>query len=368
MIELVAHNPPTQTSGIGRYYRELFEHLIKDNVEVRMVYPRFPPLSERFTILRNFPLGVVDHRPNNLVHFTQIMGCAQMVWNPLHPAIATVHDLGVLICEDDQILFNKLGRNILELQLTGLKKVDLIVADSEFTRRTLIEYLGLSPQKIITVYLGIDLNRVRSFLDSPSTIFDRFPILREIPRPWLLYVGSELPRKNLRKLLEILAELRKFLPGVHLLKIGSPGGEKYRAQTYADIHSLGLEGCVLFFNRILEEDLYKFYQAADILVHPSKLEGFGFPILEAFACGTPVVCSNVGSLPEVAGEAAIMHSPGETTSFVETVCRVCNDPLLRKEMAVRGKLQAQKLSWEITANRMEKVYRTVLEECRLNKR
>lgn len=367
MIELVAHNPPTQISGIGRYCRELFAHL-KDNVDIRMAYPRFPPLSERFTFLRNFPMGVVGHRTNSLVHFTQIMGCAQMVWKPLHPAIATVHDLGVLICEDDQILFNKLDRHILELQLKGLKQVDLIVADSEFTRRTLIEYLGLSPQRVITVHLGIDFNRIRSILDSPNTILDRFPILREIPRPWLLYVGSELPRKNIRKLLEILAELRKLLPGVHLIKIGSPGGEKFRTQTYADIQSLGLERCVLFFNRIVEKDLYKFYQAADILVHPSKIEGFGFPVLEAFACGTPVVCSNVGSLPEVAGGAAIMHSSGETTSFVESVCRVCNDPLKRKEMAVRGKLQVEKFSWEMTAEKMKNVYRTVLDECGLNKR
>ena len=121
-VELVAHNPLQAVSGIGRYVRELYSHLAP-LIPVQICTPIDPPLTGHFSFLHHLPLGVHNHHLGSIVHFTQIMGCAQMLWRPARPAVATVHDLGVLVCKEDEVLLNRFDRRILDLQIAGLRRI-----------------------------------------------------------------------------------------------------------------------------------------------------------------------------------------------------------------------------------------------------
>jgi glycosyltransferase involved in cell wall biosynthesis len=182
------------------------------------------------------------------------------------------------------------------------------------------------------------------------------------PGKWLLYVGSELPRKNLVTVLSALAKVKESHSDVWLLKVGSPGLEHFRTQTEAAVKRLGLEGSVLFMGRVPDEDLPLFYGASDLLVHPSKLEGFGFPVLEAMACGTPVVCSNSASLPEIAGDAAIFFDPTRPDEMATAIRRVLEDKALRVTMRAKGIGQAATFTWQNTAERMLELYEKLCHE------
>jgi glycosyltransferase involved in cell wall biosynthesis len=176
---------------------------------------------------------------------------------------------------------------------------------------------------------------------------------------YLLYVGSELPRKNITVLLQALALVCQEYDNVRLLKIGKAGPPRYRTRTMQMIHAYNLSERVCFFEDIPDCDLPLFYNAADVYVSPSHMEGFGFPLLEAMACGTPVICSDAASLPEVAGDAALLRSPNDIEGFAQAIIHVLEDETLRKQMIERGLQRAAAFSWHQTALATLAVYHRV---------
>jgi glycosyltransferase involved in cell wall biosynthesis len=145
----------------------------------------------------------------------------------------------------------------------------------------------------------------------------------------LLYVGSENPRKNLPFLIRALAQLQRRVPNVRLLKVGSPENLPQYQQLKQQIAALHLEDQVIFFEHLSQEDLTALYSAVDGFVFPSLYEGFGFPPLEAMACGAPVVCSTAASLPEVVGDAALAVDPRDLPGWVDAMERILLDDQLR---------------------------------------
>ena len=359
-VELVAHNPAHSVSGIGRYVREL-HHRLSDRISVRLVTPIDPPLARRFTFLHQFPLGLRGHRPGSIVHFTQIMGCSQMLWHPVHPAVATVHDLGVLVCKEDEALFNRFDRLILDLQLAGLKRMDHFVADSAFTRRCLIEALGIAEQRIHVIHLGVDREHFRPVPEARTRIAERYNMQSTRHTHDLLYVGNEQPRKNLGMLLSALAKLKSQGHHLRLIKVGKASGERWRKRFLADVRRLHLNEDVVVVDRVPESDLPLFYNAADLYVSSSLLEGFGLPALEAMACGTPVVCSDASSLPEIVGDAAVLIDPRDPNSLAAAIAGVLDSAPLRRRMRERGLTQAARFTWEQSADRLVQVYNSTAE-------
>jgi len=357
-VELVMHNPLHSVSGIGRYVRELYRHL-SDRIPVRLVTPIDPPLASRFTFLHQLPLGLRGHRPSSIVHFTQIMGCSQMLWHPVHPAVATVHDLGVLVCKEDEVLFNRFDRWMLDLQLAGLKRMDRFVADSTFTRRCLIEALGIPEQRIHVIHLGVDREHFRPVAQARTRIAERYNIWLTSHTHNLLYVGSEQPRKNLGVLLSALAKLKSQGYHLRLIKVGRAGGERWRERFLADVQRFQLNGDVVVVNNVPEPDLPLFYNAVDLYVNSSLLEGFGLPILEAMSCGTPVICSNAGSLPEIVGDVAVLINPRDPDSLVTAIAAVLDDPAFRESMRRRGLAQSASFTWEKSIDKLIEVYRSI---------
>lgn len=355
-VDLVTIGKNPRHTGIGRYIWELYHHLQERGLDVTITGCVNLPLADRLSLLHSFPLGVQNHRPGAIVHFTQIMGCAQMLWRPVRPAVATVHDLGVLELPEEWQIHDPIARQILRLSLAGLKRIDIIVAVSEFTRQGLINHLGIAAEKVVTVYSGIDHEIFRVKPNARERLSNKYPQLKHRLGPWLLYVGSELPRKNLGILFETLSYLRQIFSDISLLKVGSCGSVSYRERTLDEISKVAVNDCVFFFENISDQDLALFYSAADVLVHPSKLEGFGFPILEAMACGTPVVCSDSGSLPEIAGDAALIINAKDAHSFSSAVADTLSDESLIKRQSRAGILRSADFTWERTSEILTDVY------------
>lgn len=357
-IELAEHSPGDKSSGIGRYTRELYDQLSRhsEHVAVRLTTTIPPPLSGRLPVLRHLPLGVNDHQAGSIVHFMQIMGCAQMLWRPVRPAVATAHDLGVLVWRERLPLKRQIGRMLFLLSLAGLRRMDAIIAVSGFTRRSVIEHLRVPAERVHTVHAGIDLALFRPVPQARRQLARRYPLPGGAQARYVLYVGSELSRKNLGTLLRALALIVREQPDIYLLKVGRAGGEQARADTLRLITGLGLTDHVHFFEGVPDGDLPLFYSAADVYVCPSLLEGFGLPVLEAMACGTPVVCSNVTALPEIAGDAALLVAPTDADGFAGAVLRLLDDADLRARMITRGRERAALFSWQRTVEGVLQVY------------
>lgn len=348
IVEMLSMPQSSAHTGIGRYWYDLQKHF-PANLQVRPISPKYLPAVRQFTFLQSFPVGYLEHQNGNLLHFPQIMGCSAMLINPVHPSVVTVHDLGSLILPDEKKMLDPIGRLFLHLSLAGLRRTDRIICVSEFTRQSVIQHLHLPADQVVTIPSGIDMECFHPVQHARSKIVQKYPQLNDHAGPWLLYVGSELPRKNLSVLWEALAVLRVNHPNLLLIKIGAPGGDRFRQASIQAIRALNLEDVTFFNEGITNSDLALFYNAADLLVHPSKLEGFGFPVLEAMACGTPVVCADAGSLPEVSGGAAFLAPPEDVATWVNKIELLLNSPDLYHELQQKSLSNANKYSWNNTS-------------------
>ncbi|MDH5781351.1 MAG: glycosyltransferase family 4 protein [Dehalococcoidia bacterium] len=177
------------------------------------------------------------------------------------------------------------------------------------------------------------------------------------------FVGSEHPRKNLPTLLRAFKGLKEQprFKDLKLVKVGKAGGKEadFRRQTIEVIDSLNLNGRVIFTEVVSKENLRAYYSNAKCLVLPSLYEGFGFPPLEAMACGCPVITPNSSSLPEVVGEAAIKVPPQDIEALAEALKKVLTNKELRKSLIAKGKAQAVKFSWDQAAEKTLEVYKEV---------
>nr|MQY55010.1 glycosyltransferase [Dehalococcoidia bacterium] len=191
-------------------------------------------------------------------------------------------------------------------------------------------------------------------------LFRPLPHRNRFGYPYILFVGSEHPRKNLSTLLTAFKKLKggKQFRDLKLVKVGRAGGLEadFRGQTMKVVAALDLHREVVFTEFVPEEELPVYYFNAECFVFPSLYEGFGFPPLEAMACGCPVVTSNTSSLPEVVGDAAIMVDPYDVDGLTNAMREVLTNDGLREAMIEKGLAQAKKFSWDKTAEKTLEVY------------
>jgi glycosyltransferase involved in cell wall biosynthesis len=273
----------------------------------------------------------------------------------VHPqrSVVTVHDLGYLYYPEAHTLMQNLylrwSTPYNARSTTG--KVGRVLADSEATRRDLVLHHGIPEERIAVIYPGWD--------ESLATITD--PALLAAVRArygleerYLLYVGTLHPRKNLARLVQAFATVCQSMAArrdgeqgvetnLQLILAGQKGW--LYDELIAQVKKLGLTGRVLLIGYVPESDLAALLSGALAFVFPSLYEGFGFPVLEAMACGTPVVCSSASSLPEVAGDAALMVDPLDSEALAEALHRVVIDPGLRRDLEERGLRQVRRFSW-----------------------
>ena len=267
------------------------------------------------------------------------------------PAVVTIHDLALFRWPEQvpRRRYHYLSRAI----RSAVKSADRVLAVSEATKADIVELLGVDPRKIAVTPLGVD----ERF--TPPTA-DRLATFRGQPEmnvPYLLTVGTLEPRKNLPRLLEAFAELKDEIP--HRLVLVGPEGWRTGAMQDA-LTRLDLGDRVHFTGFVRDEQLPLWYAGADVVVVPSIYEGFGLPVVEAMACGAVVVTSNVSSLPEVAGGAALLIDPSSSGSIAEGIRRILDDSGLRIDLRKKGTLRAREFTWQRTAEATVAAYREVL--------
>jgi glycosyltransferase involved in cell wall biosynthesis len=236
-----------------------------------------------------------------------------------------------------------------------VNRADAILTLSEASRGDIYRYLGVPPDRITVLRGGVDPLYQPAEPDAIQFARSRY----NLGKHYLLYVGSIEERKNLRRVLEAFARLRgEGYP--HQLAIVGPQKWKYGAILGA-IQQHRLEEVVIFTGYVPQSDLPALYSGADVFVFPSLYEGLGLPVLEAMACGTAVVTSNVSSLPEVAGDAALTVNPTQTEAIVAAIRALLDDPILRDDLARRGRLRAAQFTWAEVARRGLGVYHQFVE-------
>lgn len=237
----------------------------------------------------------------------------------------------------------------------ALRTAQQITTISEATRRDLLATYAVPPGKAITIPLAAD----PMFQPQPSHQIAALKTKLNLPEQYLLYVGSNKPHKNLVRLIEAWAIVNRQLSIANCqLVIAGVWDHRY-PEARQRVEALGAGQQIQFLGSIAESDLPALYSGALAFVFPSEYEGFGLPVLEAMACGTPVACANTSSLPEVAGQAALFFEPTSLDSMIETLKNLVSDDNLRADLRQRGIKRAKQFSWEQTAQETLRLYRNL---------
>ena len=249
------------------------------------------------------------------------------------------------------MIHEKFPENFSELDKTSENKKLLatkayrIIAISESTKQDLIEIFDINPLKIEVIYLA---NSLQLDKNAENKI--------KLPKEYILYVGSRGGYKNF---MTFLSSVTKILNSDNNLHLVCAGGGKFDDKENTYISNNNLENKLLQFN-IDDKTLSYFYSNAKAFIFPSLYEGFGIPVLEAFACGCPLICSNTSSLPEIASDAAVYFDPSDEKSIETAVFNVLNHQELSASMIEKGYIRLKFFSWEKTAQLTEKIYQSII--------
>ncbi|WP_436932557.1 glycosyltransferase family 4 protein [Halosimplex halobium] len=238
-----------------------------------------------------------------------------------------------------------------------LRYADHVISISKTTADDLYDILNCHPSLVSTVYNGV-ASHYKPLSNVDNQIWNKYNLSSD--ERYLLYIGSEEPRKNVPRLLKAFSRVSQIYPDLHLLKIGSPSKFGSREKTLDLVSDLGIDDRVHFLENVPEAEMPHFYNLADVFAFPSLYEGFGLPALEALACGTPTVVADATSLPEIVGDAALLCDPEDTDSIVEAIERLLTDSQLRDRLQFAGPQRAAEFTWERTARETADVYESVL--------
>lgn len=266
------------------------------------------------------------------------------------PCVVAIHDLSFEDPRADQWLSRKTRIRYRTTIRASAKRAAHVLALSECTRSDLISRYNLDPDRVTVVYAGLDTRLASLARDIPRTTPEE---------PTVLTVGNVLPRKNLGTVGRAIQLLRSRGQSVRLRVIGTIPSDGHRIAT--DLCAR-LGEAVSFSGYVSERQLSAEYRSASMLAFPSYYEGFGIPILEAMAAELPVIASNSSSIPEVAAEAALLLDPDDVESWMNAIHEVLNNTHLRQCLVARGLERASEFSWDVSAEQVRAVLRSVSEE------
>ena len=357
-----------QRAGISNYTRNLLQALAKLDLDDEFIvfqHRNHPdPLIERANFRRATLYAPVHRRleqymlPVELLRFRLSLLHSTDFIPPIHThvrTVITVHDLAFLhyphfMTAESAAYYGQIDR--------AVRAVEHIIVPSESTKRDLAAMLGAPASKISVIYEAADARF------TPLPIEEtRAAVQREfgLAAPYILAVGTIEPRKNIAGLLHAYAYLREKY-GITNAPLALAGGKGWLYDDVLDtVHKLGLDGHVRFLGRVSDDALHRLYVAARVHVHPAHYEGFGLPPLEAMACGTPTVVSNVSSLPEVVNDAALLVDPNNHEEIAVALQRLLTDDALHAELREKGLKRATCFSWERAAAATLEVYRRIGE-------
>lgn len=362
-----------QGGGIGRYTRELLRALAAADTASdyriffasRSVFHPLPSLPSNFRVTRlpldDIWLVRVWQRARLPLPVNWLTGPIDLFHSPdftLPPvrrgtrALLTVHDLSFI--RDPESATPVLRNYLNAVVPRSVARADHVLADSQATRDDLVELYRTPADKISVLYSGVH----ESFqpVADPAALDAVRARYRLGDAPFILAVGTLQPRKNYARLIQAFARLPHSSATRYDLVLAGGKGWLYEA-IFAEVDQLGLRDRVIFPGFIADADLPALYSAARVLAYPSIYEGFGLPMLEAMACGTPVVASTASCLPEVAGNAALLVPPTDVDALAAALDRSLTDEALRADLTAKGLARARQFSWADSARQLLDIYR-----------
>ena len=348
-------------SGIGRYSSNLVDNLNNISINNKLFllsnsqktnetnFKNIICNSDVFSISEQLELPILNSKGKfDLFHSPHFVF---PIFN-FKKLVLTIHDLTPLLFPE---YFSKIARLYMKWMIWLAKfKANKIIAVSENTKQDLINKFGIDKGKIAVVYNGVDVSyEIINNQTRLSQVKEKY----ETGQEYILYVGNVKPHKNISRLLKAFSMVNR---NSKLIIVGK------RNKVYDEVHKIikeyQLKDKVVFTEFVPDEDLLLLYNAATVFVYPSLYEGFGLPPLEAMACGTPVITSNVSSLPEVVGDAAITIDPYDIDELVNEINNVISNPKLQQKLSRKGLNRAKKFTWRKAAEETLKVYEEVLQE------
>lgn len=338
--------------GIGYYTDNLIENLKKDqNIKI-------------FTFLDTTELKEVD-----IIHYPWFdFFFHTLPLRRVAPTVVTIHDVIPLIFKEHYPVGLKGKINFL-LQKAALKNCQAFITDSDASKQDIIKHLKLESEKVFPIPLAAE-ERFKLLSDTKLLYAKR---KLNLPDRYLLYVGDANWVKNIPFLIKAFRKLKNISSDMNDLKLILVGGvflKRVNDINHPELESLklanklieeqGLEESIVRVGNLEKDELAAFYNLASAYVQPSFYEGFGLPVLEAFACGVPVVCSNGGSLPEVGGDAALFFNPQNLNQFINLLREVLQNMSLREKLIKLGLKQAEKFSWQKVVDETKAVYMKIL--------
>lgn len=352
-------------TGIGRYIRGLLEFLPASDGGANT----YRAITDRRARLNGgkgsgnagvsaagtiFPVPVYSIREQVMLPLEVMRAGADIVHYPSFnipvagrgPMVTTIHDLYYYMTPGDTAgrMRHLAAKTLLRRAAAVSRK---IITVSGYTKGELVRLLGVDPAKIEVIHNGVGPEYRPVSFDDASGALTRLGL----EPGYILYTGCHQPRKNLKGLLSVYSRL-KDPPRLVITGRRDPR----RASLYAGAERAGSGARVVFTGDVPDADLPALYSQASLLVFPSFFEGFGLPPLEAMACGTPVVASNVTSIPEVTGGAALLVPPQDYPAMAGAIGRVLSDEDLRASLVEAGLARAERFSWKTTAEKTLRVY------------
>jgi glycosyltransferase involved in cell wall biosynthesis len=356
-------------TGVGYYTEHLLQHLAREvessgdelivisnqPIDTAQPLPRHVAVYER----RRFPLRVAwmqmraarvlnDVRPD-VAHFTNGM----IPFGARAACVVTIHDMSLKLHPE----CHPLRRVVINRPLSAVaaRSADAIVTGSHSARRDLLRCFRIPADRVNVVHEAAGGSfRVVTDMVQRARVRLRYAL----PERFALYVGAIEPRKNLSRLVDAFAAARRRGMPHELVCVGPYGWSSRELYTHVD--RLGLSRVVHFTGYVPPEDLPLIYNAAEFFVFVSIYEGFGLPVVEAMACGTPVITSNTSSLDEIASGAALTVDPYQVEALSAALVTMAKDAELRRELSRRGALRAREFSWARTAKEVLALYRRVI--------
>ncbi len=337
--------------GSGQYLHHLTAHL-RPAVDVELLRPS--------TWAKGSHLGKLFFEQGQVAYRAYASGAALLhvpYWAPpLYsrlPVVVTVHDLIPLLLPEYRR--SPLARAYTALVCATTQRAAHVIADSQATRRDLIAHLHLPPERVTAVYLGVDSRyRPEGEQDEAIRVRNRY----NLPDRYLLYLGGFDARKNVPLLLRSFACLRERRALCPSLVIA--GRLPRNAGLLRLANSLGVESSVRFTGWVAEDDKPALYRSADLFVFPSRYEGFGLPVVEAMACGTPVVAFHTSSLPELVGEGGVLVSSQDDSGLAAVLAELLSNEDHLRDLGKRAVEQASRFRWTDVAQQTRQVYESVL--------
>jgi glycosyltransferase involved in cell wall biosynthesis len=356
--------------GIGTYVRNLVGQLAKQNGSdryvlicgrgdvgyVRSLGDRFEALIEgagNYSLAEQFSIPMALRRAR-----VDLFHAPHYVVSPFSrcPAVVTIHDC--IHLRFPQYLPNRAAHVYAKWMMRmAARRAQRILTVSEASKQDILRYLKVPASKVEVIYNALD---ERLAIAPPEADVTRVRERYQLRSSYVLYAGNIKPHKNVDRLIEAFAMLRKGRrDDLKLLIIGDEISKYPNLRRL--VHRYQLHQHVRFFGFVSDDTLSVLYRLAAVFVFPSLFEGFGLPPLEAMASGTPVVTSNVSSLPEVVGDAALLIDPMNPAAIADAMRRVLDDGALRADLIRRGCQRVKAFSWERSVARVREVYKEIVD-------